>query len=149
MLDDNGLTGAHVSGGSFYDEEEPQEQPRSQFYGYTRGICRFGILAGGSLVVTLLFRQFEAITPIGWITLGCAIAGAVLTITFTNNDQLRFNVLLVTVVGLFGVLCGTWDAIRFVFATTPFAGQLLTVALVFVAAIAIDLMRRKKPDGSF
>lgn len=148
-MEDDFLSGARAGGGSFYDEDEPQESPRSQFYGYARGISRFGLLAGGSLAVTLLFRQVEAIAPIGWIALGCGLAASAIIITFTKNEQQRFNVMLLTVVGLFGVLCGTWDAVRFLFATTPFAGQLLAVALAFVAMIAIDLLRRRKVNGSY
>ena len=146
MLSEDYVSGGRSGGGGFIEDEEPT-QPRSTFFGLTRGVSRFGILAGGSLAVTLLFRLVEPLAPVGWLLLGCGLAGSALTITFTRSDRLKFNVSIVTLLLMFGVLCGTWDAVRALFLYTPFAGQILTVVLIFGAVVGIDLLRRQQSHG--
>ena len=146
LSQDDYLSGARSGGGGFIEEDEPT-QPRSTFFGLTRGVSRFGILAGGSLAATLLFRLVEPLVPVGWLLLTCGLSASALTLTFSKNPQLQFNVMMVTLLFLFGVLCGSWDAVRALFLYTPFAGQILAVVLVFGAVVGIDLLRRQQSNG--
>ena len=99
------------------------------FYGISRGIARFGLLASGSMTLTLLARLIPAFTVVYWIGISAALL-SLLGYAALCPEQHRPFCLIVLACLLSGVTLGGWDAVAGLLADDSGKALILQLALL-------------------
>lgn len=100
------------------------------FHSIARGVSRFGFLFAIGLSLTLTARIIPGAMP-GYLILLCiSIAGCIIYVCLSRRTSQRITAMMISVLIVFGVIGGAWDAIYSVFSTPADQGWVARLSAV-------------------
>ena len=128
-------------------EAAPQPAQPLTFFGLSRGICRFGLLASGSLSVTLLVRLLPQLMPGYTLVLVAGLAVTAVFCTLSRQTGVRQAALLIAITIALGAIGGWWDAVYSLFESgDSLFWQCAIVVGVLVLVVVFDALLRRGGD---